>query len=804
MVTYVFPGQGSQYKGMGRALFDEFPQITIKADEILGYSIKQLCLEDTNRRLGQTQYTQPALYTVNALHYLKKYKETGRKPDYVAGHSLGEYNALLVAGTFDFETGLKLVKKRGELMSQVSGGGMAAVLGLKEEEVKEILRENGLDTIDIANYNSPTQIVLSGSRDDIEQSVDKFEAYGASYIPLNVSGAFHSRYMSVVKQKFKEYLEQFILMEPSIQVISNVHARPYKHGELQQNLVDQITHPVKWTDSIRYLLGIEEIEYQEIGPGDVLTKLIQKILDQAEPLEVTNHRKNDSLKTEANKLSNLKIGLEKLSSQETENSIRELQEDKHQGKESRVSPDNLKAPELDSSFKVIATSLGNEEFKKDYNLRYAYLTGGMYKGIASKELVSAMGKAGMMGFFGTGGLKLHQIEAAIQHIQSELTDGQAYGMNLVHNPYNLEAEEQMVDLFIRSGIKNLEAAAYMSISPALIKYRVCGLERNSDGTISGNNRIIGKVSRPEVAEAFLSPAPERIVEKMVKENKLTQDQANLLKEIPMADDLCVEADSGGHTDAGVAYALVPTIIRLRDKMMHKYGYRKKVRVGAAGGIGSPEAAAAAFILGADFIVTGSINQCTVEAGSSNAVKDLLQQINVQDTEYAPAGDMFELGAKVQVLKKGVFFPARANKLYEWYRMYNSLDEIDENTRKMIQEKWFKCSFDEAFEQVKEYCSPLEVKKAQDNPKKRMALTFQWYFGYCTHLALEGTPKSEVNYQVHCGPALGAFNQWVKGTPLESWRNRHVAEIGKMLMTETAELLCQRFKSMSSLISTPSF
>lgn len=231
-------------------------------------------------------------------------------------------------------------------------------------------------------------------------------------------------------------------------------------------------------------------------------------------------------------------------------------------------------------------------------------------------------------------------------------------------------------------------------------------------------------------------------------------------------------------------------------MMEKYRYQKKILLGAAGGIGTPEAAAAAFILGADFILTGSINQCTVEAATSEAVKDLLQQINVQDTEYVPAGDMFELGAKVQVMKKGLFFPARANKLFELYRRYNSIDEIDEKTKKQIEEKYFKRSFEKVFEECKSFYSANEIEKAEQNPKHKMALIFRWYFGYSTNLALNGSKESRVDYQIHCGPALGAFNQWVKGSDKENWRNRHVDEIGKMIMAETAKLLSQRIKAIA--------
>src|SRR5437762_401122 len=176
MTVFLFPGQGSQRKGMGNTLFDEFKEAIASADEILGYSIKELCLHDPHQQLGKTQFTQPALYVVNALSYLKKMKETGQAPDYVAGHSLGEYSALFAAGAFDFETGLRLVKKRGELMSQAIGGGMAAVIGFTLEQVDQVLKECGLTGIDIANYNTPTQIVIAGLKADIVSAKPFFEA----------------------------------------------------------------------------------------------------------------------------------------------------------------------------------------------------------------------------------------------------------------------------------------------------------------------------------------------------------------------------------------------------------------------------------------------------------------------------------------------------------------------------------------------------------------------------------------------------------------------------------------------------
>ncbi|CQR73474.1 Polyketide biosynthesis malonyl CoA-acyl carrier protein transacylase BaeC [Sporomusa ovata DSM 2662] len=279
MIAYIFPGQGSQTKGMGGTLFEEFKQLTMQADGVLGYSIKELCLEDPQSKLSQTQYTQPALYIVNALSYLHKIQETGKKPDFAAGHSLGEYNALFAAGAFDFETGLRVVKKRGELMSQATGGGMAAVIGLDEEQITAVLQQNQLQNIEIANYNSPSQIVISGLKTDIDQAKVVFERIKGvqMFIPLKTSGAFHSRYMTEAKNKFAVFLDNFKFSELAITVIANVYARPYKQSAIKQTLIEQLTSPVKWNESIKNLLSLGEMEFEEIGPGRVLTGLVQRI-----------------------------------------------------------------------------------------------------------------------------------------------------------------------------------------------------------------------------------------------------------------------------------------------------------------------------------------------------------------------------------------------------------------------------------------------------------------------------------------------------------------------------------------------
>lgn len=286
MITYMFPGQGSQMRGMGENLFSKFPDLIQKADSILGYSIEDLCLNDPQKELNQTQFTQPALYVVNALSYRSKIRETGKKPDFVVGHSLGEYNALEASGAITFEDGLKLVQQRGILMSQAPNGGMAAVIGATGEQVEKLLKKYGFNTIDVANFNSPEQVVISGLKKDIAKASDSFQEAGIRYIILNTSGAFHSRYMEFSKVQFEQFLEGFSFSKLQIPVISNVTARPYIQSEIAENLAKQITYSIKWEESIRYLLAQGDIEFQEMGVGTVLTKLITYIKAKEKPLKI--------------------------------------------------------------------------------------------------------------------------------------------------------------------------------------------------------------------------------------------------------------------------------------------------------------------------------------------------------------------------------------------------------------------------------------------------------------------------------------------------------------------------------------
>ncbi|MET7501155.1 ACP S-malonyltransferase [Streptomyces microflavus] len=283
MRCYVFPGQGTQKKGMGRNLFGRFPDLPRRADRVLGYPIEELCLENPERRLSETVYAQPAIYVVNALHWSAA-QEDLPPADFFAGHSLGEYSALFAAGAFDFETGLTLVQRRAELMGQVSGGAMAAVIGVSEQIVEETLKQHDATGVVIANYNAPEQFVLSGSHEELARIKSVFEKVEGvrGFVPVRVSGPFHAPAMAPAAARFRTLLASVDLGELRTPVISNVTGRPFGPDaqEVRALLAEQIAKPVRWTDCIKYLRDAGVSAFTELGESKVLTSLIDRITTQ--------------------------------------------------------------------------------------------------------------------------------------------------------------------------------------------------------------------------------------------------------------------------------------------------------------------------------------------------------------------------------------------------------------------------------------------------------------------------------------------------------------------------------------------
>ena len=322
----------------------------------------------------------------------------------------------------------------------------------------------------------------------------------------------------------------------------------------------------------------------------------------------------------------------------------------------------------------------------------------------------------------------------------------------------------------------------------LVYYRVNNLHRDSNGNVVCPNKIIAKVSRVEVARKFLEPPPEKYLRQLIERNLISSDQAAWAAEIPMAEDLTAEADSGGHTDNRPALTLLPTMIALRDEISIRNGYKIPVRVGLAGGIATPHSTAAAFAMGAAYVLTGSVNQSCVEAGTSDTVRQMLAEADQADVSMAPAADMFEMGVKVQVLKRGTMFPLRAGKLYELYNRYNSYEEIPSDQRAILERDFFRGSFENEWEQTKKFFArrdPGQIELAEKKSKHKMALVFRSYLGRSSNWANAGDQTRKIDYQIWCGPSIGAFNHWVKGSFLEKWENRRTVTVAMNLMIGAA-------------------
>jgi trans-AT polyketide synthase/acyltransferase/oxidoreductase domain-containing protein len=429
--------------------------------------------------------------------------------------------------------------------------------------------------------------------------------------------------------------------------------------------------------------------------------------------------------------------------------------------------------------------LGDRSFCEVHGTRFPYVIGAMANGIASTDLVIAGAQEGILGFFGSAGLGPDRVEKAAHTLHEALDPiGQTFGMNLIHSPHEPDLENRIVDLYHQLEITRVSASAYMDLTPMVVRYALKGLGVDSAGNITRKNHLFAKISRPEVAGRFMRPAPAGMLADLVAKGQLTQEEANLAAHVPVAEDITVESDSGGHTDNQILTAVFPTVVRTHDDILREYTYSRPIRIGAAGGLGTPDAVAAAFSLGAAYVLTGSVNQSAIESGLSPRGKELLAKAAIDDVMMAPAADMFEMGVKVQVLQRGAMFGVRAHKLYDVYRKYDGLEFIPADEKARLEKDIFKDSLENVWRATQDFFAqrdPRENVKAENDPKHRMALVFRSYLGQSSRWAIAGDEKRALDFQIWCGPAMGAFNAWTKDSFLERPENRTAVQIAKNLL-----------------------
>jgi len=284
MKAFVFPGQGAQFSGMGKDLYENksvAKDLFSKANNILGFKITEIMFEGSEEDLKQTKVTQPAIF-LHSVIMARVMGTEGFRPDMVAGHSLGEFSALVASGALTFEEGLKLVARRAELMQMAceqNPSTMAAVLKMADSDVEKVLRSVSSEHIVVAaNYNCPGQIVISGSMEGIEVAGEKLKEEGGRVLPLKVGGAFHSPLMDPAKVELEKAIQKAVFKDPVCPIYQNVNAQPVKNPDvIKSNLIAQLTSPVRWTQTVQNMIADGANSFVEVGPGKVLQGLIKKV-----------------------------------------------------------------------------------------------------------------------------------------------------------------------------------------------------------------------------------------------------------------------------------------------------------------------------------------------------------------------------------------------------------------------------------------------------------------------------------------------------------------------------------------------
>ncbi|MGM8225008.1 ACP S-malonyltransferase [Cellvibrio sp. ARAG 10.3] len=742
MNAYVFPGQGSQFVGMGKELFADFPDMVAIADDILGYSIESLCTQDKDKKLNQTQYTQPALYVVEALSYLKAVRE-GEQPDVVAGHSLGEYSALFAAGVFDFATGLKLVKRRGELMSTAKiDGGMAAVLNIDADRIANTLQKGNLHEIDVANFNKPTQTVIAGPKDQLAVAARLFERAGGNFVPLNVSAPFHSRYMQPIQAEFSAYLQQFEFQPPRIPVLSNVTARPHEFNKIKEQLAQQISRSVLWTDTIRYLMSQGDFQYRELGPGDVLTKLISSILQQCEPLQhavpLANYRESD-----------------------------------YSDKPLSPSPSSSIHNMTPDTGRVIGNDHGLANF---YQVQSNYVIRPLdYR---QHELISELAKSGSLIFAALQHDAAIKDERAIDKISALSKRHPNLGVGVTADIIYPEREAVLIERLLDTDIQHFYIKHYFRISTALTKLRIkTALRKEQRGT------LMAEVSSLEEARLFLRSPTKKMIEQLQSSGEITAQEATQALDINLVDAIVYNGD----------WRELQSLIQLRDNFFKTEisAQQKRPYIGSTGAIGSPVSIARAINCGADFVCAGDIFLCAQESVLDSTVKNLLRHADNSNFIQIPDADLFEFGCKASVINSQPDYIYAATNLYSLWKKESSLETLSDASKAFLETHFFTEGLERAWDNLVEqnrFFSREDITAANDNPRLKMTLLFKHYLKQMQQTL--SLPTDELDREI------ADLNQWFAKNGESPWNGRGAQGMVNHLVETAARMIDQNMKLAS--------
>ncbi|MFI9567444.1 acyltransferase domain-containing protein [Streptomyces rishiriensis] len=792
-VVWAFPGQGSQRKNMGAGLFDRHPGTLARAEAVLGRSVPELCSDQA--ALRDTRVLQPVLYTVGALTYLDRAAREPQ-PDCMIGHSLGEYTALYASGALDFETGLRLVVARAEIMSRVSGGGMLAVVGLGVDRLREVMRREGADDIDVANHNSPVQTVLSGPEESVRALAPVLRREGAGKcVLLHISVAAHSRYMAEAADELGTVLDAVTFHEPRVPVICNVTARPHRAGEIALRLREHMCREVRWWDSLAHLVDHGVTELVELGPGSVLTKLWATARTELAPgaagpqgppdggggaardgtsadtsagagtdagagaVSATRTGQNAGARPETDATPGPQPGGDSAAAPRTRGSMGGT------GRPPAPPPVPRRVPPpVPRRVPVAKERLGSARFRERYGAELAWVVSGTGDGAVGDEVCRAARAAGLAAF----------ADPALGDPDRLSLGGagrQGWGIGLRPGP---DAHEQVTAL-LAHGVRHVEAHHPHGPDAALVRFRFTGARRGPAGAAVAVRHVIARVTGLDQAAAFLRPPSAALLAELVRTEGLSAAEADAARVLPVASDLAVQAPGGWHDDGADAYQLLPAVAALAARSPGP----EPVHVGLCGVVGTPEQAATAFALGAAFLVSTSLTACSPAARLAVALKHTLAGAGDDDVTWAPTERHATLGVPARVVRRGTLFPARAGLLHRLLRAHRYFADVPEHRRRHIEEHLLGGP-----------ATALPAAGSADG-RLRTADVFRWYARETARRTPGGDPVRPLDHQLPCDPDLTHFNRVTSGTALAAWTARTPDAVAGHLLTNAAELLTAR-------------